>query len=73
VLNTREKALVVKANRNVPTRPVVRIVMDRDGTWLKGYYEIDLSKKTGLYITDACEIEATGNRQWAMGREEDGI
>jgi HD-GYP domain-containing protein (c-di-GMP phosphodiesterase class II) len=73
VLNTREKALVVKANRNVPTRPVVRIVMDRDGTWLKGYYEIDLTKKTGLYITDACEIEATGNRQWAMGREEDEI
>ncbi len=57
VLNTREKVLVVKANRNFPTKPVVRVIYSADGIMLSKPYEIDLSERRDLYINESCELE----------------
>ena len=46
MLNTRERAVVVKHNRKMPTRPLVRIVYDEDMKRLSK--EIDLSRKEGF-------------------------
>lgn len=54
LLNTRERAIVVKHNRRVPTRPVVRIVYDED--MKRRTKEVDLSEDTGIFIVDTCEI-----------------
>lgn len=55
-LNTGEKALVIRVNRNFPHRPVVRIVFGTDNQRLVKLYEIDLMQKDTVTITDACEL-----------------
>lgn len=56
LLNTRERALVVKHNKMSPTRPVVRIIYD-DRMKKKGILkDLDLSEQMNLYIVDGCEL-----------------
>ncbi|SFP50693.1 HD-GYP domain-containing protein [Salibacterium halotolerans] len=45
------KAVVVKQNRNLPWRPVIRIV-EQDGTPLSEPYDIDLSVRMDITITN---------------------
>jgi len=54
LLNTRERAIVVKHNRKMPTKPLVRIVYDEDMKRISR--EIDLSQETGIFIVDTCEV-----------------
>ncbi len=56
MLNTRERALVVKDNRNAPTKPVVRIIYDDDIRMKRTYKEVDLSQQTSLFIIGGCDI-----------------
>ncbi len=56
VLNTRERGIVVENNPSRPTRPLVRIILDRHFRKLKKSRHIDLSEETGLYIIDTCEL-----------------
>jgi len=56
LLNTKERALVVKDNRHIPTRPVVRIVYDNKTKKQSSYKEIDLSEQTNIFIVDGCEL-----------------
>ncbi|HEY8350897.1 MAG TPA: HD-GYP domain-containing protein [Clostridia bacterium] len=54
LLNTRERAIVVKHNRKMPTRPLVRVVYDED--MKRSSKEIDLSQESGIFIVDTCEV-----------------
>jgi len=55
-LNTKERGIVVRDNRLMPTRPVVRIVYNEAMKKLRIYKEIDLSKVNNVFIVDCCEI-----------------
>lgn len=54
VLNTGEEAVVVAYNQGIPSRPVVRVLTEPDGTKLSTPYEIDLSKNLQIVIAK-CE------------------
>ena len=54
LLNTRERAIVVKHNRKMPTRPVVRIVYDEN--MKRRSKEIDLSQDKSIFVVDAWEV-----------------
>ncbi|NLU50765.1 MAG: HD-GYP domain-containing protein [Syntrophomonadaceae bacterium] len=49
-LNTGEIGMVIDVNRNAPTRPVVRVVFDRNRKRLTPPREIDLTRFTTVYI-----------------------
>jgi HD-GYP domain-containing protein (c-di-GMP phosphodiesterase class II) len=56
LLNTRERALVIQPNKNLPTRPVVRIVYDDNMKKQTIMREVDLSEQTNIFIVDGCEL-----------------
>jgi len=56
LLNTKERAIVVRQNENYPTRPVIRIIYDKKNQKLANCREVDLSVSTGYYIIDTCEV-----------------
>lgn len=56
MLNTRERGLVIKANRIMPTKPVIRVVYDEQQKKMGNFYEMDLAEKTNLFIIDSCEL-----------------
>lgn len=56
LLNTRERGIVVRANRELPTRPVIRVIYDEKMCKLDNFCEVDLSSKSGVFIVDSCEI-----------------
>lgn len=56
MLNTRERGLVVRANRALPTRPVIRVIYDEHQKRLGNFYEMDLSDKANTFIIDSCEL-----------------
>lgn len=56
-LNTGEFGIVSKLNLTVPQRPVVRILEDEAGRELKEPYEIDLSIKHSVLISEIGEIK----------------
>ncbi|MCR4435826.1 MAG: HD-GYP domain-containing protein [Clostridiales bacterium] len=56
ILNTKARGLVVKVNKDMPTRPLVRIIYDEESKKLQEYYEIDLSKKLNVFIENTWEI-----------------
>jgi HD-GYP domain-containing protein (c-di-GMP phosphodiesterase class II) len=55
-LSTRERGIVIRINKNMPTRPVVRVIYNENNEELENYYEIDLAKKLNVCITGVCEI-----------------
>jgi HD-GYP domain-containing protein (c-di-GMP phosphodiesterase class II) len=56
LLNTKERAIVVSENRNMPTRPLVRIVYDENMHRLALPREIDLSAQSSIFIIRSCEL-----------------
>lgn len=56
VLNTNERAIVIKTNPESPTKPVVRVVYDESGKRLKEQKELDLEQYIGISIIDSCEL-----------------
>ncbi|GED33106.1 phosphodiesterase [Brevibacillus centrosporus] len=53
-LNTGETGVIVDSNKGMPSRPVIRILVDENGEELTQPYECDLSKKLALMIV-ACD------------------
>lgn len=51
-LTTKELGLVVDVNKNKPSEPIVRVLLDSNGQSIKGYYEIDTSKNIDINITN---------------------
>lgn len=49
-LTTKEVGLVVDIHKNVPHKPIVRVLKDSAGRSVKGYYEIDTSKNVDIDI-----------------------
>ncbi|CAN7356492.1 MULTISPECIES: HD-GYP domain-containing protein [unclassified Paenibacillus] len=58
-LNTGEYGLVSKLNMSVPHRPTIRVLQDEAGTVLKEPYEIDLSSKLSILISEIGEIKVS--------------
>lgn len=56
LLSSKERGIVARANKDVPTRPVVRVIYNERGEKLKKFYEIDLATMMSVYIVDCCEI-----------------
>ncbi len=56
LLNTRERGIVVRDNRILPTRPVVRIIYDERMNKQTIFRELDLSQQTSVFIIDGCEV-----------------
>ncbi len=56
MLNTKERAIIVRDNRLMPTRPLVRIVYDEKMKRRKLTKEIDLAKTSDIFIVDGCEL-----------------
>jgi HD-GYP domain-containing protein (c-di-GMP phosphodiesterase class II) len=52
LLNTGEKAIVVDVNKRYPNRPIIRILIDREGQVPKEPIEIDLTKNNTLLIDE---------------------
>lgn len=51
-INTGEKAIVSKQNKNFPSRPIIKILVDKENNKLDEFKELDLSKETTLFIVD---------------------
>ncbi|OAS21299.1 HD-GYP domain-containing protein [Paenibacillus oryzisoli] len=56
-LNTGEYGIVSKLNMSVPHRPTIRVLQNEAGTVLKEPYEIDLSNKLSILISEIGEIK----------------
>jgi hypothetical protein len=50
LLNSNEKCLVVRQNKSIPLRPVVKVLFDKDGKEVVEPYEIDLEKELSAFI-----------------------
>lgn len=55
-LNTNERCLVVRQNKALPLRPVVRVIFDKSGIKVSEPFEIDLNNELTLFITGVCDI-----------------
>ncbi len=56
ILNNGEKGIVIKLNRNLPTRPVIRIVFNTDGSKKLNFEDVDLSNQTDYFINSTTEL-----------------
>lgn len=56
LLNTKERAIVVRENRGMPTRPLVRVVYDEMMQRKAMQKEIDLSEQSNIFIISSCEL-----------------
>lgn len=56
ILNNGEKGVVISVNKNFPTRPVVRIVFNSDGSKKELYEEVNLAEKVSYTIVNNAEL-----------------
>jgi HD-GYP domain-containing protein (c-di-GMP phosphodiesterase class II) len=56
ILSNGEKGIVLRVNEMFPTRPVVRVVFNADGTKKPMFEEVDLSVQTGIQIINTVEL-----------------
>lgn len=49
-LNTGEKAIVIRQNKGMPTRPVLRVIQEKDGRLTREIREVDLMKNLSIFI-----------------------
>ncbi len=52
ITNQDETGIVLRQNAQCPTRPVIRIIKDRDGRKPKEWIEKDLTKELTLFVVD---------------------
>ncbi len=50
ILNSNEKCLVVRQNKSMPMRPIVKVLTDKSGKPVAEPYEIDLLKESAVFI-----------------------
>lgn len=55
-LNTGEKCLVVRQNKSMPVRPVVKVLYDRAGQAVAEPFEIDLLKELTIFIAKPSDL-----------------
>lgn len=55
-LNSGEKGLVAKYNKNFPNRPIIRVVIDENGDMLAKPKEVDLLRRQEYRIIDIWDI-----------------
>jgi len=51
LLNTGEKGVVVKVHKNMPTRPVVRVLVDSHGNRVEPPFEVDLTRHPTYFVS----------------------
>ncbi|MBZ4646615.1 MAG: hypothetical protein PWR27_1321 [Petroclostridium sp.] len=56
LLSDGAKGIIVDVNRELPTRPIVRIIYNNNGQKADAFTEIDLTKRLNIMIVDTCEI-----------------
>lgn len=56
MLNTKEKCLVARQNQNMPLRPVIKVMFNKEGQAITEPYEIDLLHELTLFITGTSEF-----------------
>lgn len=56
ITNKGDYAIVVRQNKSFTTRPVIRLLKDKDGNPYEGQREMDLSRETTVFIVDTYEI-----------------
>lgn len=56
ILNTGEKGVVIRLNKNLPTRPVIRLVFNSDGSKKEVYNEVDLKEALNYTIINNVEL-----------------
>ncbi len=52
ITNENEVGIVLRQNSQCPTRPIIRIIKDKEGNKPKKWIEKDLTKELTLFITD---------------------
>lgn len=57
LLNTGQKGLVTKVNKDNPTRPKVKLVLNPDGRLYRGFKIVDLMEDLTLFVEDRCDIK----------------
>jgi hypothetical protein len=57
LLNNGEKAIVIKVTKDLPARPVVKVIEDEEGSWLKEPFDIDLKWDLTRFISKAIQDE----------------
>jgi len=56
ILNSGEKGIVIKLNENLPTRPVIRIILNSDGNNKSYFKEVNLANQTEYFINSTSEL-----------------
>ncbi|PKM51106.1 MAG: hypothetical protein CVV02_08125 [Firmicutes bacterium HGW-Firmicutes-7] len=56
VTNKGDYCIVIKQNKSLPTRPIIRLIKNPDGEPYENMKEIDLAKETTVFIVDTYEI-----------------
>ncbi len=56
ILNSGEKGVVIGLNKNLPTRPVVRLVFNSDGSKKEVYNEVNLAEALNYTIINNAEL-----------------
>lgn len=56
ILNNGERGIVTKLNKGLPTRPIIRIVFNSDGSRKLNYTEINLAQDTDFFVVSSSEI-----------------
>lgn len=56
ILSTKERGIVARSNKGLPTRPVIRVVYNEKNEKLTEYCEVDLAKQLNVFIVDCCEV-----------------
>ncbi len=56
LLSTGQKGIVVEVNSKLPSKPIVRIIFNADGTKNNKFDEVDLANTLDLLIINTCEI-----------------
>ncbi|WP_338119983.1 HD-GYP domain-containing protein [Paenibacillus thalictri] len=56
-LSSGESGIVVDLNSSAPMRPIIRILQDADDQELDAPYEVDLSKRLNLVITEVNDVK----------------
>ena len=55
ITNQGETGIILRQNKNLPTRPVIRILKDKNGKKYNDWIEKDLKKELTLFIKDTVE------------------
>lgn len=56
-LNTGEKAIVLRQNKDYPTRPLIRLIYDHKGNLIENHYQKDLMQDLTVFVENTTSID----------------